>query len=191
MGNEHIEDLWKKPKFTNRILSFVFDEAHCISQWGDFRNDYRHVGALRWLIPSHIPFYVPSATLPNLVLKDIQEVLRLREKSTTYIKCSNDRPEIVLAVRQLQRRVSRTLIFLSQTVFTRVTHHHQSFLSSSITRRRLKQRRFISNPDCRKVSKLRLIGFTQLTHQSFAKRRLKTYEMGAVGGSAAQIHLEW
>ena len=101
MGNEHIEDLWKKPKFTNRILSFVFDEAHCISQWGDFRNEYCHVGALRWLIPSHIPFYVPSATLPSLVLKDIQEVLRLRENSTTYIKCSNDRPEIGLAVRQL------------------------------------------------------------------------------------------
>ena len=101
MGNEHIEDLWKKPKFTNRILSFVFDEAHCISQWGDFRNEYRHVGALRWLIPSHIPFYVPSATLPSLILKDIQEVLRLRENSTTYIKCSNDRPEIGLAVRQL------------------------------------------------------------------------------------------
>lgn len=101
MGNEELEKLWKKPKVTKRILNFIFDEGHCISQWGTFRKEYLHVGALRYLIPECIPFYVASATLPSPTLLDIADILKLRKGQTENIMCSNDRPEINLMVRGL------------------------------------------------------------------------------------------
>jgi len=30
MGSEEVDNLWKKPSVTKRILNFVFDEGHCI-----------------------------------------------------------------------------------------------------------------------------------------------------------------
>ena len=99
MTSDHVEAMWRKPKVTSRLLSIIFDEAHCISQWGSFRSEYLHVGALRQSIPDRVPFYIPSATLPPLVLRDIVEILSLRPENTEYILCSNDRPEIRLAVR--------------------------------------------------------------------------------------------
>ena len=67
MGNTTLEGLWKKPKFTSRLLCFIFDEGHCISQWGAFRNEYLLLGNLRYLIPETIPFYVVCQTCKNLV----------------------------------------------------------------------------------------------------------------------------
>ena len=101
MGNEELEKLWKKPKVTKRILNFIFDEGHCISQWGTFQKEYLHVGALRYLIPECISFYVASATLPSTTVLDIADILKLRKGQTENIMCSNDRPEINLMVRGL------------------------------------------------------------------------------------------
>lgn len=101
MTNDQVEAMWRKPNVTTRLLSIIFNEAHCISQWGGFRNEYLHVGALRQFIPNHVPFYVPSATLPPLVLQDISEILSLRTENTEYIQCSNDRPEIRLVVQKM------------------------------------------------------------------------------------------
>jgi len=58
MESEEVEKLWKKPKFTSRILNFIFDKGHCISEWGKFRKKYLYVGSLCYLIPDTIPFYV-------------------------------------------------------------------------------------------------------------------------------------
>jgi superfamily II DNA helicase RecQ len=44
MGSDDVDTLWKKPKVTKRILSFIFDEVHCISQWNKFRKEYLRVG---------------------------------------------------------------------------------------------------------------------------------------------------
>ncbi len=96
-----MENLWKKTSVTKRLLNFIFDEGHCISQWGTFRKEYQHLGTLRYLIPEKIPFYVPFATLPPIILRDIAEVLCLRPEQTEYIMYSNDRPEIQLIVRSL------------------------------------------------------------------------------------------
>lgn len=101
MSNEYVQGLWKKSQVTKRLLNFIFDEGHCITQWGSFRTEYLHVGSLRYLIPESVPFYIPSATLPPKVLSDIFEILRLRTSNTEKIMCSNDRPEISLAVRVL------------------------------------------------------------------------------------------
>lgn len=96
-----MEKLWRKQKVTERLLNFIFDEGHCISQWGKFRDEYRHVGVLRYLIPETIPFYAASATFPSSVLRDVSEVLHLRPGKTEHIIRSNDRPEICLMARGL------------------------------------------------------------------------------------------
>ena len=101
MGNKEIEKLWTKPDFTKRLLNFIFDEGHCISQWGSFHKEYTHLGALHYLILERIPFYVASATLPLPVLLNITETLHLRLDKTEQILRSNDHPEIGLMVRRL------------------------------------------------------------------------------------------
>ena len=100
MGSE-VETLWRKPMVTGRLLNLIFDEGHCISQWGKFRDEYRHVGLLRYLIPKRIPFYTASATFPRSVLHDVHNVLHLRPGETEHILRSNDRPEISLMARGL------------------------------------------------------------------------------------------
>ncbi|KAF4579691.1 hypothetical protein EYR40_000127 [Pleurotus pulmonarius] len=103
MGNEHVASLLADTKFASSILQVVFDEGHCISEWGKFRKGYTQLGILRNTIRSaeNIPFYVASATLPKSVLHEISQVLRLRESSTEYILQSNDRPEVSLLVQPL------------------------------------------------------------------------------------------
>ncbi|KAF8983860.1 P-loop containing nucleoside triphosphate hydrolase protein [Cyathus striatus] len=73
------------PKVTSRILNFIFDEGHCISQWGKFRKEYLNVGMLCYLIPEHIPFYIASATLLPDVVVEINDILRLCPANTEYI----------------------------------------------------------------------------------------------------------
>lgn len=102
------EDLWRNDQFTSQIISIVWDEAHCISKWGDFRPEYKHAGRLQYEIPSSIPYFVTSATLPHMVLDDITEIMRLR-KNTYTTKRSNDRPNIRIAVRELHYAVDSFL----------------------------------------------------------------------------------
>jgi superfamily II DNA helicase RecQ len=85
MLTDDVAKLWKKPKVTSKILNLIFDEGHCVSQWGTFREEYLHLGSLRYLIPETIPFYVASATLPTPVLLDVIDILRLRPNMTEYI----------------------------------------------------------------------------------------------------------
>jgi superfamily II DNA helicase RecQ len=98
MANDKMGELWKIPKFTRRILAFIFDEGHCIYQWGIFRKNYMMVGMLRHLISVDVPFYVASATLPPPVITETSRLLRLRKNETVKVLCSNDRPEIRLMV---------------------------------------------------------------------------------------------
>ncbi|KAF8231200.1 hypothetical protein L208DRAFT_1278234, partial [Tricholoma matsutake] len=95
MASEEVEKLWKKPKFTSSILNFIFDEGHCISEWGEFRKEYLHIGSLRYLIPDTIPFYVASATLPASVLIDVVDILQLWSENIEQIIRSNDCPNQV------------------------------------------------------------------------------------------------
>ncbi|EMD32167.1 hypothetical protein CERSUDRAFT_21294, partial [Gelatoporia subvermispora B] len=98
----HCERLWKKSSFTSRLQYFVFDEGHCVSEWSSFREKYKHLGSLRYLIPHSVPFYVASATLPSPVLADVSDMLHLRSTRTDFILRSNDRPDIALSVRKMR-----------------------------------------------------------------------------------------
>ncbi|EPQ50065.1 P-loop containing nucleoside triphosphate hydrolase protein, partial [Gloeophyllum trabeum ATCC 11539] len=69
------ENLWKNVQFTQRLISITWDEAHCVSTWGDFREEYREAHRLRYIIPRQIPFYLPSATMPDVVLNDVMRIL--------------------------------------------------------------------------------------------------------------------
>ncbi|XP_048728852.1 probable ATP-dependent DNA helicase RecS isoform X2 [Ostrea edulis] len=81
---------WKKIIRKTAISVVVFDEAHCISQWGlDFRPDYRKVSTLQsWL---SAPTLVLTATATADIQKDIYEVLGMTEDSTKVIALLPDR----------------------------------------------------------------------------------------------------
>ena len=40
------EKLMQDKLFNDRLISIVIDEAHCISEWGSFRSEYRQIGRL-------------------------------------------------------------------------------------------------------------------------------------------------
>ncbi|KAG1811372.1 P-loop containing nucleoside triphosphate hydrolase protein, partial [Suillus subaureus] len=107
-ANGGFDKLWKNHLFTSRIISIVWDEAHCISKWGDFRPEYKLAGRLRYIIPSRIPYFITSMTLPAAVLDVITETMRLC-KNTCIIHRSNDRPNVHLVVWEFQYPMSSYL----------------------------------------------------------------------------------
>lgn len=96
------DKLWDNEVFTSRLISVVWDEAHCISTWGKFRPEYKEAARLRYLIPKGIPFFLASATLPPLVLSDVLQILQISEEKSVLIQRSNDRGNIHLVVRKLR-----------------------------------------------------------------------------------------
>src|ERR1700759_3119292 len=69
--------LWSHKPFVSQIFNVIFDEGHCILQWGStFRPEYKEVGTLRYLIPN-VPFYITSATIPPTMIVDLKEILHL------------------------------------------------------------------------------------------------------------------
>lgn len=95
------EKLMQDKLFNDRLISIVIDEAHCISEWGSFRSEYRQIGRLRYIQRKLCPMLVTSATLSPTVIKDVKQTLKLREENLVFSQCSIDRPNIHLAVRQI------------------------------------------------------------------------------------------
>ena len=58
------EKLWQNKDFMSKVISFVWDEAQCVSKWGDFWPEYKTAGNLQHLIQRTIPFFIISAMLP-------------------------------------------------------------------------------------------------------------------------------
>ncbi|KAJ7501820.1 P-loop containing nucleoside triphosphate hydrolase protein, partial [Mycena galericulata] len=77
--------LWKKAEFTRRLISIVWDEAHCISKWAGFRPEYKEVGRLRYLIPRDIPFVLPHMAERTLIRATAQN---------TWLDLPQKRPSI-------------------------------------------------------------------------------------------------
>lgn len=91
--------------FLSKVFNIVFDEGHCISQWGStFRPEYKLVGILRFIAP-RIPFYITSATIPRSMLLDIKETLHIPSRSLLFQR-SNDRHNIAFCVTKMRYPIS-------------------------------------------------------------------------------------
>ncbi|KIJ09815.1 hypothetical protein PAXINDRAFT_86927, partial [Paxillus involutus ATCC 200175] len=108
------EGLLKSPLFVSRVVSIVIDEAHCLTDWGDFRPEYRELGRLRYILPSNVPLLVTSATLTKAALSDVTRLLHIRADKLVVIRRSSDRPNIKIGVRKIRYALSSyaDLVFL-------------------------------------------------------------------------------
>jgi len=100
--NGHFEKLLKNPLFVTRIISFIIDEAHCLTEWGEFRPEYRELGRLRYILSSHVPLLVTSATLTKVAVSDIMRLLHMRADQTEVVHRSTDRPNIKIGVKKIK-----------------------------------------------------------------------------------------
>ncbi|OJT02516.1 ATP-dependent DNA helicase Q-like 1 [Trametes pubescens] len=91
--------VWRKKDFTSRVISVVWDEAHCIFNWASFRTDYGDAGRMRNLLSA--PFHLPSATMPDPVFNGVLETLNLERSRVEVHRRSNDRPNVYLTVRKM------------------------------------------------------------------------------------------
>ncbi|PSS32230.1 hypothetical protein PHLCEN_2v1999 [Hermanssonia centrifuga] len=92
--------LWPDKKFISKVLNIIFDEAHCIPQWGNtFRPEYGQVGDLMWHLPG-VPIYLSSATIPSTMITELKEKFNLSDNYVMFQR-SNDRPNIALVVKRM------------------------------------------------------------------------------------------
>ncbi|KAF8214748.1 P-loop containing nucleoside triphosphate hydrolase protein, partial [Mycena galopus ATCC 62051] len=49
------QNLWTNKAFASKVISIVWDEAHCLSKWGSFRPEYKIASSIRHLLPKDIP----------------------------------------------------------------------------------------------------------------------------------------
>lgn len=95
------QSLFKNQLFTDAIISIIIDEAHCVSQWGSFRPEYRHIGSLRHLQRKPCTVMATSATLMPAAISDITKSLGLRNENIFFSQCSVDRPNISIVVQPM------------------------------------------------------------------------------------------
>ncbi|TFY51019.1 hypothetical protein EVJ58_g10779 [Rhodofomes roseus] len=86
--------------FTQRVLSIVVDEAHCVSHWGaDFRKLYGRLGTIRAHLHPGTPVIAVTATLTARVRRDLREILHFPKLGGKFINVGNDRPNVSIVVR--------------------------------------------------------------------------------------------
>lgn len=100
--NGPFERILRNPLFTMRVISIVIDEAHCLTEWGEFRPEYRELGRLRYVLPCRVPLLVTSATLTKATISDITRLLHMHRDQTSVIRCSCSRPNIKIVVRKIK-----------------------------------------------------------------------------------------
>ena len=116
--NGEFEKLLKNRLFASRIISIIIDEAHCLTEWGDFRPEYRELGRLHYM-PSSIPLLVTSATLTRNIFSDIINLLCIPSDRKYVVRRSSDRPNIKIGVRKIKYSLNSfaDLTFLIPTGF--------------------------------------------------------------------------
>jgi len=100
------EKMLHKHQFASRVIGIVFDEAHCITSWGDFCPEYKELQRLRYILPCYIPFMIASATLTPQDLAHVKRLLRMRTENLITIQMSVDRSNIKLCVRKIKYALS-------------------------------------------------------------------------------------
>ncbi len=82
----------------NRLAMVAVDEAHLVSTWGhDFRPSYRDLSWLRTSFPN-VPCMACTATATANVIKDMRQILLLKEDEAPCHVGSFDRPNIFYKV---------------------------------------------------------------------------------------------
>ncbi|KAI0806299.1 P-loop containing nucleoside triphosphate hydrolase protein [Irpex lacteus] len=95
-----VNKLLRNPSFSQRILSFVVDEAHCISLWGaEFRKKYASLGIVRAFLPRGTPVIAMTATLTGRVRRDINSKLHFAKHGSQFRNEGNNRPNVSIVVR--------------------------------------------------------------------------------------------
>ncbi|KAI5995607.1 P-loop containing nucleoside triphosphate hydrolase protein, partial [Pisolithus albus] len=100
------EKLLKSSLFVTRIMSIVIDEAHCLTDWGDFRPEYKELGRLRYVLPRSVPLLVTSATIMRKTLHDLTHLLHMSPSRTDVVRRSSDRPNIKIGVKKIKYALS-------------------------------------------------------------------------------------
>lgn len=100
--DQDFEQLLKTPLFVSQIISIVIDEAHCLTDWGEFRPEYRELGWLRYILPSSLPLLVISATITKSTYNDIMHLLHMQKDKTIVCHRSSDHPNIKIGVRKIK-----------------------------------------------------------------------------------------
>ena len=81
------------------LLAIIFDEAHCISQWGgDFQPAYAQVDKLWALVPIHVPVLLMSATLNPKTLKEVCKIMKVDLWNAFYLNQGNHHANISVSV---------------------------------------------------------------------------------------------
>ncbi|QRV87442.1 DEAD/DEAH box helicase [Ceratobasidium sp. AG-Ba] len=90
--------LWNS-HFRSRVTRVIFDEAHCVLDWGDFRPAYRRLCFLPAMLPN-ATFLALSATLTPLMITELVRLLGLYD--VKVIRRSNDRRNLTPIVRRMK-----------------------------------------------------------------------------------------
>lgn len=107
------EKLLKKDAFITRIVSMVFDKAHCVSQWETFRPEYWEILRLRYQL-THVLFIFTSGTFLSAILTDIKTMFGIFADNCVMIHHSNDHLNICIGVRKIKHLLNtyKDLAFL-------------------------------------------------------------------------------
>ncbi|KAG1723959.1 P-loop containing nucleoside triphosphate hydrolase protein [Suillus lakei] len=87
--------------FSSCIISIIIDEAHCLTDWGEFRPEYKELGCLHYILPPAVPIMITSATLTKHTLSNAVHLLHMRADKLTTIRRSMDQPNIKLGVKKI------------------------------------------------------------------------------------------
>ncbi|KAG0694255.1 P-loop containing nucleoside triphosphate hydrolase protein [Suillus ampliporus] len=96
------EKLLRNINFASKLIGIIFDEAHCIVTWGEFRPEYKELERLRYILPCQVPFMIASAMLTSDALRDICRLLHLRSENLVTIHVSTDCPNIKIRVHKIK-----------------------------------------------------------------------------------------
>ena len=100
------EQLLKNPLFMSQLISIIINKAHCLTDWGEFRPEYRELGRLRYILPSTLPLLVISATITKSTMNDITPLLHMQKDRTVVYHRSSDRPNVKIGVRKIKYALS-------------------------------------------------------------------------------------
>jgi superfamily II DNA helicase RecQ len=93
--HDQFSKILRTPEYSKNMVAIIIDEAHCVSQWGEsFQKKFAELGKLRSYVPSHVPFFATSATLPPHILEDVKSKLCFSPTTIFIINLGNERANI-------------------------------------------------------------------------------------------------